>query len=97
MGRVALSVVSIFFLDLASSALSTMSHSRVKRFSLTEILVLAGTTGAGRMTPPASTTIPARITNICAQEHSSPVNNVMRGSLHGRYLESSSSIVFNDV
>ena len=42
------------------------------RFSLAEILVLAGTAGAGGMAPPASTRISARLKRD--QEHSSPVN-----------------------
>ena len=42
------------------------------RFSLAEILVLAGTTGAGRMAPPASTRISARMKHVLG--HSSPVN-----------------------
>ena len=39
--------------------------------SLAEILVLAGTTGADRMTMPASTRISARLERV--HEHSSPV------------------------
>ena len=41
-------------------------------FSLAEIVVLAGTAGAGGMTPPTSTRISARMKRV--QEHSSPVN-----------------------
>ena len=44
------------------------------QFNLAEILVLAGTAGAGRMAPPTITRIPARLR--CVQEHSS------RGSVH---------------
>ena len=42
------------------------------RFSLAEILVLAGSAGAGGMAPPASTRISARLQRFL--EHSSPVN-----------------------
>ena len=42
------------------------------RFILAETLVLNGTAGAGRMTPPTSTSISARMTRV--QEHSSRVN-----------------------
>ena len=42
------------------------------RFSLAEILVLAGTTGAGGMAPPTSTKISARLKR--AQGHSSAKN-----------------------
>ena len=41
-------------------------------FSLAEILVLAGATGAGRMAPSASTRISARLQRV--QEHSPRVN-----------------------
>ena len=40
--------------------------------SLAEIMVLAGTAGAGRMAPPDSTRLSSRIK--CVQEHSSPAN-----------------------
>ena len=40
--------------------------------SLAEILVLDGTAAAGRMAPPTSTRISARMK--CVQGHSSPVN-----------------------
>ena len=42
------------------------------RFSLAEILVVAGTAGAGGMAPPTSTRISARMKGF--QGHSSPVN-----------------------
>ena len=42
------------------------------RFSLAEILVLAGTGGACIMAPLTSTRVPARLT--CVQGHSPPVN-----------------------
>ena len=42
------------------------------RFSLADILVLAGTAAAGRMAPPASTSIPARLE--CVQGHVSRVH-----------------------
>ena len=40
-------------------------------FSLAEILVLAGTAGAGGMPPPTSARISARLK--CVHEHSSPL------------------------
>ena len=48
-------------------------------FSLAEILVLAGTASAGRMAPPASTSISARLKRV--QRHISPVNMA-----HGIFL-----------
>ena len=41
-------------------------------YSLEDIVVLTGTTGAGRMAPPTSTRISARLK--CVQQHSSRVN-----------------------
>ena len=45
------------------------------RFSLAEIQVLAGTAGAGRIAPPTSTRISARLKLV--QRHVSPVNMVL--------------------
>ena len=42
------------------------------RFSLTEILVMAGTARADRMAPPTSTRVSDGLN--CVQEHNSPVN-----------------------
>ena len=46
------------------------------RFSLVEIVVLAGTTGAGGMAPPTSTTRRVSARMKCTQEHSSPMNEL---------------------
>ena len=55
------------------------------RFSLVEILVLATATGAGRMVPPVSTRISARLKRV--QEHSSLVNVVSHTGLFRISLE----------
>ena len=47
-------------------------------------IVLAGTTGAGRMVPPNSTRIPARMK--CVQIHISPMN-MHRRIVHVRFVE----------
>ena len=49
-------------------------------FSLAEILVLDGTTGAGGMAPPASTRISA--TMKCVQGHVSAVNDIVCSSIN---------------
>ena len=49
-----------------------MFTGELRSFSLAEILVLAGTAGAGGMAPPASTMISASMK--CVQGHSSRVN-----------------------
>ena len=54
--------------------------SWTRRVSLVDILVLAGNASAGRMTPPVSTRISARMKRV--QQYSSPVNvSVPRGLL----------------
>ena len=57
---------------LAGTRTFTVETCFPTRFSLPEILVLAGTTGAGRMTPPTSARISARLKRV--QGHVSPVN-----------------------
>ena len=63
------------------------------RFSLAEILVLAGIAGAGRMTPPASTRIPARLK--CVRENSSPMSTLAssRSHLHAESLARGVSVI----
>ena len=65
------------------------------RFSLAEILVLAGTASAGRMTPPASTRISARLKRVQGPTHFTREDSWFLLSAGDKVDLKSSSIVGN--